>query len=290
MKITKAVFPAAGFGTRFLPATKSQPKEMLPLIDKPVIQYLVEEAVASGIEQIIIVTGRGKRAIEDHFDASWELESVLNQKGQQKLLREIQNISKLAEFIYVRQPEPLGDGDAILHAKKLLKDEPFAILFGDSLIDGKIPATSQLIDAFQKANQTIVGVTPVEKEDISSYGIVSSRTGTSGQKVFEIESMIEKPKPEKAPSNLAIVGKYIVTPEIFEALEKAQKQDKKELRLIDGLRQLQKTQKVYGHKLDGAFYDTGDKFGMLKATIDFALKREDMNGKLKKYLQEKFKK
>lgn len=283
MKITKAVFPAAGFGTRFLPATKSQPKEMLPIVDKPVIQYLVEEAVASGIEQIIIVTGRGKRAIEDHFDVSWELESALNQKGQEELLQKIQKISKLAEFIYVRQPEPLGDGDAILHAKTLLKDEPFVVMFGDSIIDSETPATAQLLKAFEEKKSSIIGVTPVEKEEISSYGIVKPKTQET---TFEIESMTEKPSPEKAPSNLAIVGKYIVTPEIFECLEKAKPADGKELRLIDGLRELQKTQKVYGHILDGKFYDTGDKFGMLKATIDFALKHDGVAEKLKTWIVE----
>lgn len=282
MQITKAVFPAAGFGTRFLPATKSQPKEMLPIVDKPVIQYLVEEAVASGIKEIILVTGRGKRAIEDHFDVSWELETALHKKGDRKLLEEIRKISRLAEFIYVRQPEPLGDGDAILHAKKILKNEPFLIMFGDSIMDSKIPAAAQLIKAYQKTQKTAVGVTEVPDEEIPNYGIVQP---SGKNKTFEILQMVEKPSLKKAPSNLAIVGKYIVTPEIFDALERAKPADKKELRLIDGLRELQKTQKIYGHILDGTFYDTGNKFGMLKATIAYALKRKNLALELKKYLK-----
>lgn len=289
MQITKAVFPAAGFGTRFLPATKSQPKEMLPIVDKPVIQYLVEEAVASGIKEIILVTGRGKRAIEDHFDVSWELETALHKKGDRKLLEEIRKISRLAEFIYVRQPEPLGDGDAILHAKKILKNEPFLIMFGDSIMDSEIPAAAQLMKAFEKTQKTVIGVTQVPDEDISNYGIVEMiNTGwkkSNQSKTFEIKQMVEKPSIKKAPSNLAIVGKYIVTPEIFDALERADAQDGKELRLIDGLRELQKTQKIYGHILDGTFYDTGDKFGMLKATLHYALKHDGIGKKLKKYLE-----
>lgn len=285
MKITKAVIPAAGFGTRFLPATKSQPKEMLPIVDKPVIQYLVEEAVKSGIKEIILITGRGKRAIEDHFDVSWELETALNKKGDKKLLEEIRKIAKLAEFIYVRQPEPLGDGDAILHAKKILKNEPFLIMFGDSIIDSKIPAAKQLMKAYKKTQKTVVGVTEVPDSEISNYGIVKPK---SNQTTFEIEEMIEKPSREKAPGNLAIVGKYIVTPEIFDALENAKSGDGKELRLIDGMRELQKTQKIYGHILDGTFHDTGNKFGMLKATLHFALQRKDLAPELKKYLKNVF--
>ena len=293
--ITKAVIPAAGFGTRFLPATKSQPKEMLPIVDKPVIQYLVEEAVASGIKEIIIVTGRGKRAIEDHFDVSWELESALIKKEEQKLLAEVQKISRLAEFIYVRQPEPLGDGDAILHAKKILKDEPFVVMFGDSIIDSPTPATQQLIDAFKKTGNITIGVTNVTKEEVKSYGIVkpekTSGKVLGGEKTFRITEMVEKPSKEKAPSTLAIVGKYVVTPDIFEALEKVRfergKDSKKELRLIDGLRKLAEKQDIYGHLLDGTFYDTGDKFGMVKATIHYALKNPELAEKLKKFMKTK---
>lgn len=264
---------------------------MLPIVDKPVIQYLVEEAVASGIKEIILVTGRGKRAIEDHFDVSWELETALHKKGDRKLLEEIRKISRLAEFIYVRQPEPLGDGDAILHAKKILKNEPFLIMFGDSIMDSKIPAAAQLMEAYQKTQKTVVGVTHVPDEEISNYGIIEmekdEKYGEHKTQIspFKIKSMVEKPSLKKAPSNLAIVGKYIVTPEIFDALERTKPADKKELRLIDGLRELQKTQKIYGHILDGTFYDTGDKFGMLKATLHYALKHDGIGKKLKNYLK-----
>ncbi len=272
---------------------------MLPIVDKPVIQYLVEEAVASGIKEIIIVTGRGKRAIEDHFDVSWELESALIKKEEQELLREVRKISRLAEFIYVRQPEPLGDGDAILHAKKILKDEPFVVIFGDSIIDSEVPATKQLIDSFKKTREITIGVTNVTKEEVSSYGIVKPEKAShkipAGGETFRIAEMVEKPSKEKAPSTLAMVGKYVVTPDIFEALEKVRSErgkvsgsGRKELRLIDGLRKLAEKQDIYGHLLDGTFYDTGDKFGMLKATIHYALKNPELAEKLKKFMKTKF--
>lgn len=282
-KIRKAVFPAAGFGTRFLPVTKSQPKEMLPIVDKPVIQYLVEEAVASGIEEIIIVTGRGKRSIEDHFDYSFELEHTLVEKGKHSLLREVRRISKLAKFIYVRQPMPLGDGHAILCAKEVVGDEPFAIMFGDDIVDNKVPALKQLIDVYYKTHRSVIAVQQVEKDETSNYGIIKTKKSTG--RLHAIASFVEKPAPEFAPSNLAIIGKYIVTPEIIAALEKAKPSHGGEIRLIDGFMQLQKQQKVFGYEIEGKRYDTGDKLGLITATIDFALKRKDLAPGLKKHLQ-----
>lgn len=287
-KITKAVFPAAGFGTRFLPATKSQPKEMLPIVDKPVIQYLVEEAVDSGITEIIIVTGRGKRAIEDHFDSSWELEHNLVEKGKHNLLKDIRKISKLAKFIYVRQSEPKGDGDAILCAKEVIGNDPFAVLFGDDIISHTTPGTKQLLDVFYKQQASVIALEQVPPSKTHLYGVIgpnlSAKTGNS--RLHEIESLVEKPKPENAPSNLAIIGKYILTPEIIAALEKANASHPDgELRLIDGLRELAKLQKIYGYEVEGKHYDTGDKLGLIKATIDFALLRPDLGPELKAYLK-----
>ncbi|MFA7277573.1 MAG: UTP--glucose-1-phosphate uridylyltransferase GalU [Candidatus Gracilibacteria bacterium] len=291
-KIRKAVFPAAGFGTRFLPATKSQPKEMLPIVDKPVIQYLVEEAVDSGITEIIIVTGRGKRAIEDHFDSSWELEHNLVEKGKHNLLKDIRKISKLAKFIYVRQSEPKGDGDAILCAKEVIGNEPFAVLFGDDIIANKVPGTKQLLDQFYEKQASIIALDKVEPNKTHLYGIIGPNLSvkTGDKRLYEIETLVEKPKPEKAPSNLAIIGKYILTPEIIAALEKANASHPDgELRLIDGLRELGKSQKIYGYEVEGQHYDTGDKLGLIKATIDFALLRPDLGPELKKYLKDLFK-
>jgi len=283
MKIRKAVFPAAGFGTRFLPATKSQPKEMLPIVDKPVIQYLVEEAVASGIEEIIIVTGRGKRAIEDHFDFSFELEHTLVEKGKHNLLKEVRKIAKLAKFVYVRQPMPLGDGHAILCAKEVVGDEPFAILFGDDIVDGKIPALKQLIDVYEKTGSSVLALQKVDKKETSSYGII--KPGKSQDRLHKIEGLVEKPSPANAPSNLAIIGKYVVTPEIISALEKAKSSHGGEIRLIDGFMQLMKSQDLYGYEIQGKRYDTGDKLGLITATVDYALKRKDLGPALKKYLR-----
>lgn len=283
-KITKAVFPAAGFGTRFLPATKSQPKEMLPIVDKPVIQYLVEEAVDSGITEIVIVTGRGKRAIEDHFDSSWELEHNLVEKGKHNLLKDIRKISRLAKFIYVRQSEPKGDGDAILCAKEVIGNDPFVVLFGDDIIAGPKPATKQLLDVFYKKESCIIALEKIEAEKSNLYGIIGPKT--SEGRLHQIETLVEKPKPEKAPSNLAIIGKYILTPEIIKALEKAHAgHPDGELRLIDGLRELAKSQSIYGYEVEGRHYDTGDKLGLIKATIDFALARPELGPELKAYLK-----
>lgn len=291
-KIRKAVFPAAGFGTRFLPVTKSQPKEMLPIVDKPVIQYLVEEAVASGIEEIIIVTGRGKRSIEDHFDYSFELEHTLVEKGKHSLLKEVRAVSKLAKFVYVRQPMPLGDGHAILCAKEVVGDEPFAVLFGDDIVDGKVPALKQLMNVYQKTGCSVLALERVNPEETESYGIMKGKgiqlKGIENN-LFEVQDLVEKPKPEAAPSNLGIIGKYVVTPEIIQALEKAKASHGGEIRLIDGFAKLKKDQKIYGCEIEGKRYDTGTKLGLITANIDFALKRKDLGPELKKYLKQTIK-
>ena len=281
--ITKAIFPVAGFGTRFLPATKAQPKEMLPIVDKPVIQYLVEEAVSAGIKEIIMVTGRGKRAIEDHFDTSFELEYTLVEKDKHDLLEEIRNISKLANFVYVRQPKPLGDGHALLCAKNLIGDEPCAVLFGDDIIDSDIPAIKQLIDVYNETGCSVIGLKEVPADEISNYGVIGGKPLGNG--LYEIEQLVEKPKKENAPSNLAIIGKYIITPAVFDCIEKAEKSSGGELRLIDGFQKLLKNQRIYGKILDGNRFDTGQKLGLIQATIEFALKRPDLGPALKKYLK-----
>ncbi|MBI2464491.1 UTP--glucose-1-phosphate uridylyltransferase GalU [Candidatus Peregrinibacteria bacterium] len=304
-KITKAVFPAAGFGTRFLPVTKAQPKEMLPIVDKPVIQYLVEEAVESGIKEIIIVTGRGKRSIEDHFDDSFELEYNLVEKGKHNLLKEVRKISQLAKFIYVRQPKPLGDGHAILCAKEVIGNEPFAVLFGDDLVDSEVPALKQLMNVYEKTGSSIIALEKINKKDTDKYGIIkaknsqkiyeneSKKTANRHQTkklfskipLYEIESFIEKPKPQNAPSNLGIIGKYILTPEILNILEKTKPGPDGEIRLINGLMKLKNEQKIYGVEIQGTRYDTGTKFGFLKATIDFSLKRNDLGPSMRSYLK-----
>lgn len=282
-KIRKAVFPAAGYGTRFLPATKAQPKEMLPIVDKPVIQYLVEEAVASGIEEIIIVTGRGKRAIEDHFDHSFELEYMLEQKGKEEMLKTVRKVSDLAKFIYVRQPIPLGDGDAVMRAREVIGDEPFAVMFGDDIVDNKVPALKQLIDVYEKSSSSVIGLEKVPKEDTDKYGIVIP-ISTDGR-LHQLKGMVEKPKPAAAPSNLGVIGKYICTPEIFEAMDRARPSKDGELRLIDGFLELIKTQQIYGYELEGTRYDTGDTLGFVQATIDYAMKRKELKRPLQKHLK-----
>ncbi len=287
--VRKAIFPAAGFGTRFLPVTKAMPKEMLPIVDKPVIQYLVEEAVAAGIEEIIIVTGRGKRAIEDHFDTSFELEYTLENKGKTEILKEVKKIENLAKFVYVRQNMPLGDGHAILCAKELIgPDEPFAVLFGDDLIDSEVPATKQLIDAYIQTEKMIIGVQQVPQESVSSYGVVDPKNGENLEDAFELAGMVEKPNPADAPSDLAIVGKYICTPEIFDAIESGNTSHDGEQRLIDGFRHHLKSDRIYAKQIEGTRYDTGDKFGFIKATLDFAMKHENLGEKVKEYMKERF--
>ncbi|OGJ46229.1 UTP--glucose-1-phosphate uridylyltransferase [Candidatus Peregrinibacteria bacterium RIFOXYA2_FULL_33_21] len=285
-RIKKAVLPVAGFGTRFLPFTKACPKEMLPIVDKPVIQYLVEEAVNSGIEEIILVTGRGKRAIEDHFDHSFELQYNLVEKGKQDLLKAVKDIENMAKFIYVRQPYPLGDGDAILRVQNIINGEPFLILFGDDIVDSQIPASKQLIKIYEKTNCPIIALTQIDKSESQNYGIFNPLK--SNGKVHTAKGLVEKPKPKESPSNLAIIGKYIMTPDIFDALKKAPKSKDGELRLIDGMKILLQKQSIYGLELKGTRYDTGDKIGFLKATIDFALKRPELRTELKEYMKGKF--
>jgi len=282
-KIRKAVFPAAGYGTRFLPATKAQPKEMLPIVDKPVIQYLVEEAVESGIEEIIIVTGRGKRAIEDHFDHSFELEHTLAEKGKKDMLEMVRKVSSLAKFIYVRQPIPLGDGDAIMRAREVIGDEPFAVMFGDDIVDNKVPALKQLINVYEKTSCSVIGLEKIPKSDTDKYGIVKS-CGFDGR-VHHLEGMVEKPQPEDAPSDLAVIGKYVCTPEIFEAMDNAKPSRDGEMRLIDGFLELIKTQQIYGYELEGQRFDTGQTLGFVEATMHYALKRKELKQPLKKLLR-----
>lgn len=283
-KVRKAVFPVAGFGTRFLPFTKAIPKEMLPIVDKPVIQVLAEEAAASGIEQIIIVTGRGKRAIEDHFDSSFELEYLLNKKGQKELLKELKKMENLAKFIFVRQAEPKGDGDAIMQAREVIGEEPFCVMFGDDLIKSAVPALAQLLNVYNKHQNCVIGIQEVPEKDIPRFGIVKPKT--AGE-VFEIEDMIEKPKIEDAPSNLAIIGKFVCTTEIFTALENAGRSEGGELRLIDGLKELAKTRAIFGKKIEGQRFDTGDKLGFLQAVVDTALERSDLKNEFLSYLRSK---
>lgn len=272
MKIKKAIFPVAGFGTRFLPVTKTQPKEMLPVLNKPVIHYLVEEAVASGIEEIIIVTGRGKRAIEDYFDHSFELEHNLVEKGKHELLNEVQAISNMAKFTYVRQPVPRGDGDAILQAYHLVKGEPVAIMFGDDLVFGKTPALKQLIDVYDSHNASVIGLTKVPDEKLNQYGVVS--TSSKNGEVYELDGFVEKPKSKlEAPSNLAVVGKYVLHPSTMDRLfEMSQNFDyKNELRLANAfVDDLKDSQKLFGKNLEGERFDTGSVEGMLKATLQVA--------------------
>lgn len=281
-KIRKAVFPAAGFGTRFLPVTKAQPKEMLPIVDKPVIQYLVEEAVASGIEEIIIITGRGKRSIEDHFDYSYELEQTLVERGKRDLIKEVRKISEMAKFVYVRQSKPLGDGHAILCAKEVIGDEPFAVLFGDDLVDSQVPALSQLIKVYEEKKAPVIALEKIDKKLSKRYGIIESFQSCG--RLHKIKDLVEKPDPENAPSDLAIIGKYILTPEVLSALEKAKRGRDGEIRLIEAFRLLRGKIPFYGYEVSGKRYDTGDKLGFLQATIDYALKRPDLGPALRKYI------
>lgn len=284
MKVKKAIIPAAGLGTRFLPATKAQPKEMLTIVDKPTIQYIIEEAVSSGIEDILIVTGRNKRAIEDHFDKSIELELVLKEKENRKLLQVIDDISNLADLHYIRQKEPRGLGHAIYCARKFIGQEPFAVLLGDDIVDSPVPCLKQMMDLYEELQSTIIGVQQVKPEEVNRYGIVKLKAG-QGQ-VEEIEDLVEKPSPEAAPSRLAVMGRYIIQPEIFEILEQTTPGAGGEIQLTDALRTLCQSQKMYAYAFQGKRYDVGDKLGFLQATVEFALKREDLAADFKKYLLE----
>src|SRR6476661_2634510 len=282
--IRKAVFPAAGLGTRFLPATKAQPKEMLPLVDKPIIQYGVEEALASGISNMILVTGRGKNAIEDHFDVSVELETFLESRGKTELLAEIRGISNLINFSYVRQGEPLGLGHAVLVTQLMVGPEPFAVILGDDVIDADPPALKQLIDVFEEVDGPVLAIEEVPRENVSSYGIIDAEEVRPG--VYRIRDMVEKPPRDEAPSNLAIIGGYILTPDIFQELEEtARVKDRTgEIQLTNGLRRLLKKRPIYGCRIDGVRHDTGNKLGFLKAVVYFALRRPDLAEAFRDYL------
>jgi UTP--glucose-1-phosphate uridylyltransferase len=287
MKVCKAVFPAAGLGTRFLPATKAQPKEMLPLVDKPIIQYGVEEALAAGCNQIIMVTGRGKSAIEDHFDVSYELEKILEEKKKTDLLKVVRQISDMIHVAYVRQKEALGLGHAVLTARELVGREPFAVLLADDVIDAEVPVLKQMMRVFDEKQCSVIATQIVEGAAISAYGVldVKPADGRNGGRIYEILNMVEKPSLEEAPSNLAIIGRYILTPAIFDALERTQVGKGGEIQLTDALRLLLKQEKMYAYVYEGKRHDTGDKLGFLKATVEFALKREDLGGPLREYLR-----
>jgi UTP--glucose-1-phosphate uridylyltransferase len=286
MRVRKAVFPAAGLGTRFLPATKAQPKEMLPLVDKPIIQYGVEEALAAGCDQIIIITGRGKQAIEDHFDVSYELEKMLEERGKTDLLKIVRGISDMIHVSYVRQKEALGLGHAVLMARELIGDEPFAVLLADDVIDARIPCLKQLIDVFQKTHCSVLATQVIDGPAISAYGVLKAKAvaGSRGR-LHEVLDLVEKPRPEDAPSNLAVIGRYVLTPAVFDTLSEIQAGAGGELQLTDGLRQLLKREKIYGYVFEGRRHDTGDKLGFLKATVEFALKRPDLGEPLRQYLK-----
>jgi UTP--glucose-1-phosphate uridylyltransferase len=287
MKVCKAVFPAAGLGTRFLPATKAMPKEMLPLVDKPIIQYGVEEALAAGCDQIIMVTGRGKTAIEDHFDTSFELEKILEEKKKTDLLKVVRQISDMIHLAYVRQKEALGLGHAVLTARELVGNEPFAVLLADDVIDAETPVLKQMMRVFEQVQCSVVATQIVEGAAISAYGVLDVKPveGHFGGRLYEVLNLVEKPKFEDAPSNLAIIGRYILTPAIFDVLTKTGTGAGGELQLTDGLRGLLKQEKMYAYVYEGRRHDTGDKLGFLKATVEFALKREDLGGPLREYLR-----
>ena len=279
----KAVIPAAGLGTRFLPATKAQPKEMLPLIDKPAIQFVIEEAVNSGIDDILVITGRGKRAIEDHFDKSFELEEILKEKNKLDLLKEIRDISDLADIHYIRQREARGLGNAIYYARKHVGDEPFVVLLGDDIIFSDVPCTRQLMDSYEKYGSTIIAVDKIDKEMIQNYGVIDGRP--LGDSIYEVKDLVEKPEPEKAPSDLGIIGRYILTPEIFDAIEQTKPGKGNEIQLTDALRILNKKQPVYAYNFDGTRYDLGNKLDYIRATIEYALIRKEFKDEIKNYLR-----
>ena len=284
-KVRKAVFPAAGLGTRFLPATKAQPKEMLPLVDKPIIQYGVEEAMAAGCDQIIIVTGRGKTAIEDHFDVSYELEKMLEERRKTELLTIVRQISDMIHIAYVRQKEALGLGHAVLMAKELVNNEPFAVLLADDVIDGQVPCLQQMIEMFEQTQSSILAIQQIDGPAISHYGVLDASPVDGNSRLYQVRNMVEKPRAEEAPSNLAIVGRYILTPAIFEMLDRTPLGAGGELQLTDAIRLLLQKEKVYGYRFEGKRHDAGDKLGFLKATVEFALKRPELRDEFRAYLR-----
>ncbi|GAA0091488.1 UTP--glucose-1-phosphate uridylyltransferase GalU [Paraclostridium bifermentans] len=281
--VKKAIIPAAGLGTRFLPATKSQPKEMLPIVDKPTLQYIIEEAINSGIEEILIITGRNKKSIEDHFDKSVELELELQQKGKTEMLEMVQEISNMVNIHYIRQKEPKGLGHAIHCAKSFIGDEPFAVLLGDDIVDSDTPCLKQLIDAYDEYKTSILGVQEVSKEDTDKYGILDCKY--IEDRVYKVKDMVEKPSIEEAPSNIAILGRYIITPAIFEILENQAPGKGGEIQLTDALKTLAQHEAIYAYNFEGRRYDVGDKLGFLEATIDFALKRDNLKDGLMSYMK-----
>jgi UTP--glucose-1-phosphate uridylyltransferase len=284
-RIRKAVFPAAGLGTRFLPATKAQPKEMLPLVDKPIIQYVIEEAVAAGLTNIIIVTGRGKNAIEDHFDVSYELERLLQERGKTELLEQVRAVSNMINVSYVRQGEALGLGHAVLVARDLVGDEPFAVMLGDDIIDSVVPCMKQMVDVFERFQGPVVAVHQVPRDEISAYGVIDGTLEKGSDRVYRVRDMVEKPAAEDAPSDLAIIGRYILTPDIFEALEKTPRDKGGEIQLTNGMRTLKDQRPFFGYRFEGVRHDAGNKLGFLKATVEFALKREDLGVPFRAYLR-----
>ena len=285
MKIRKAIIPAAGLGTRFLPATKAQPKEMLPIVDKPTLQYIIEEAIASGIEEILIITGRNKTSIENHFDKSVELELELERKGKTELLEMVRDISDMVNIHYIRQKEPLGLGHAVGCAKSFIGNEPFAVLLGDDIIDSEEPCLAQLIRAYEETNSIILGVQSVDKNDVYKYGIIDIES--KDDRLYKVRDMVEKPNVSEAPSNVAILGRYILTPDIFEILEKQEPGKGGEIQLTDAIEYMLKSHHIYAYEFIGNRYDVGDKLGFIKATIDFALKREELRDDLLEILKNK---
>jgi UTP--glucose-1-phosphate uridylyltransferase len=287
-KVRKAVFPAAGLGTRFLPATKAMPKEMLPVVDKPIIQYGVEEAIQSGVQNIIIVTGRGKSAIEDHFDVSFELEHLLETRGKKDLLATVHAVSDMINVAYVRQKEALGLGHAVLRASELVGNEPFSVILSDDVIDAETPCLRQLIDIYEFYGAPVLALMEVPRENVSAYGIVDAEPVAhhGGQdRLYRIRNLVEKPNPEDAPSHLAIIGRYVLIPEIFASLEAIEAGSGGEIQLTDGLKHMLRSRPIYGYKFEGTRYDAGDKLGFLQATVEFALKRHDMGEAFRSYLK-----
>ena len=287
-RVRKAVFPAAGLGTRFLPATKAQPKEMLPLVDKPLIQYGVEEAIHSGVQNIIIVTGRGKSAIEDHFDVSFELEQLLDSRNKKDLLSIVRGVSDMINVAYVRQKEALGLGHAVLRAREIVGVEPFAVILSDDVIDAEVPALRQLLDVYEFYGASVVALMEVPEDAISAYGVVDAEPVSHNggrDRLFRVRNMVEKPKKSDAPSNLAIIGRYVLTPEIFDSIDSVEPGSGGEIQLTDALKHLLRSRPIYGYKFEGTRYDAGDKLGFLKATVEFALKRKDLGAPFREYLK-----